>query len=123
MKARGRAREDSSATASGGAAHRLRKATPRLALVGLVLVVVVAILMIWGPDGATYDEYLQLQEGMSRQEVEDIIGQGDYWFHNEGDKQVTSWVNEDGTYIRTVFDTNDVLVEVSWESGWKWERE
>ena len=108
--------------ASSPAASRKRSLLRRLALVAAVLAVMIVILKIFGPDGATYDEYLQLQEGMSRQQVEDIIGQGDYWYHNEGDKRVTSWVNNDGTYIRTVFDKNDVLVEVSWESGWKWER-
>ncbi len=75
-----------------------------------LLAAVVAMLRIWGPDGATYDEYLQLHEGMSRQEAVDIIGQGDYWFHNEGDLVVTSWINADGTRCTMIFtgkNTND----------------
>lgn len=102
-----------------------KRARMRLLLVLAVALSVVAILLIWGPNGATYEEYLRLHEGMARQDVETIIGQGDYWFHYEGDRQVTNWVNEDGTYIRAVFDPDNRLVEVSWESGWnpEWETE
>ena len=62
---------------------------------------------------------------MPRQQVVDIIGQGDYWFHYEGENEVTNWVNKDGTYIRAVFDKSGVLVEVAWKSGWnpEWEKE
>lgn len=84
-----------------------------------VLAAVVILLQFFGPDGATYEEFVQLHDGMLRTEVEDIIGQGDYWYHMDGEYQVASWVNKDGTYIRTVFDSNDVLVDASWEIGWK----
>jgi hypothetical protein len=88
-----------------------------------VMAVIVLILKVFGPNGATYDEYLELRRGMSQQEVADIVGQGDYWFHTEGDLKVVSWVNADGTYIKTVFDNDDVLVEASWETGWDPARE
>lgn len=91
----------------------------RLALVGALVVVMLIILKVFGPDGATYEEYQQLKVGMSRTEVEDIVGQGDYWYHMEGEYQVASWVNKDRTYIQTVFDANDVLVDKSWKIGWK----
>lgn len=96
----------------------LRRTWPRLALVGGTFATMVILLQVFGPNGATYQEYLQLREGMSRQQVEEIIGQGDYWYHNEGEYQVASWVNKDGTYIKTVFDAKNVLVQASWESGW-----
>jgi hypothetical protein len=90
-----------------------------------VLGVVIALVTLNSPRGATYEKYLRLTEGMTRPQVVDIIGMADYWHHAEGDKDITNWVNKDGTYIRAVFDKNDVLVEVSWESGWNpaWEKE
>ena len=90
---------------------------------GAVLVGVIALVAVIGPDRATYEEYLQLHEGMTRKQVVGIIGMGDYYHHAEGDKDVTNWVNKDGTYIRAVFDKDDVLVEVSWEAGWDRARE
>lgn len=101
-----------------------RRSWRRVVVLVSVVTAVIALLVMLGPDGATYEEYLQLQEGMSRQDVAAIIGEADYWYHDEGDNQVTSWVNDkDGTYIRAVFDKTDVLIEVSWESGWDTARE
>jgi hypothetical protein len=104
----------------GSATEKPSRRGPRRAAVVVVgvLAIVIALLVISRPDGASYEEYLQLREGMRRPQVVGIIGEGDYWHHYEGDRDVTNWVNRDGTYIRAVFDKNDVLVEVSWESGW-----
>lgn len=104
-------------------ARRRTKAWPRIAMIAGVMAVIVLVLYIFGPDGATYDEYLQLVEGMPRQQVEEIVGEGDYWYHMEGEFTVASWVNDDGTYIKTVFDKDDVLLEASWETGWDPARE
>lgn len=106
--------QERDAAPRGGPSSRRRSAIVVVAVVMLVA----ALLVISRPAGATYDKYLQLKEGMSRQQVLTIISMDDYWHHAEGDKDVTSWVNKDGTYIRAVFDKNGVLVEVSWESGW-----
>lgn len=97
----------------------------RVVVVLSMVSAVVILLTVSRSAGATYEEYLRLREGMRRAEVAAIIGADDFWHHREGDLDVTSWVNEDGTYIRAVFDRNDVLVEVSWESGWDpaWERD
>jgi len=100
-----------------------RRIRPRAVLVISVVAVIGIMLALWAPNGATYEEYLRLSEGMPRDEVAGIIGEADYWYHYEGENQVTSWVNDDGTYIRAVFDKNGRLIEVSWESGWDREKE
>jgi len=98
---------------------------PRSLAVISVVGAVIILLITFSPNGATYEEYVRLKEGMSRPKVVAIIGEADYWHHDEGGKDVTNWVNKNGTYIRAVFDEHDVLVEVSWESGWNpaWEQE
>lgn len=96
-----------------------RKLWPRLVLAISVIAAIVLLLKVFGPNGATYEEYQQLEPGMSRAEVEAIIGQGDYWYHMEGEYQVANWVNKDGTYIQTVFDKKNVLVDAFWKIGWQ----
>jgi hypothetical protein len=104
--------------AAAAAKPARRRRWRELVLVAAIVGVVVALLVLSRPNGVTYEEYLQLKPGMSRETVSGIIGQADYWHYPEGDKDITKWVNKDGTYIRTVFDKNDVLLEMSWESGW-----
>lgn len=77
----------------------------------------VGLLLLTGCSGDkyTYEEYYQIEDGMTLEQVEDILGgkgeaQPQTDFELEDGTVEYRWINPDGSFIRGNFDTDDLTI-------------
>ena len=90
------------------------------ALFALAVALVIAIPMLLPPTpGVTYANYSRLEKGMTRRQVEDLLGkpngQALPWiaFEGSGRDENSHWHHEDDT-LSIRFDENDCVVDTMW---------
>ena len=86
----------------------------------IVLLVVLAVLLAIGipallppPPGATYANYSRIEKGMTRGEVEALLGEPRVNERIDEHAQIT-WRNEDGDRINVDFDKNGLVMGSAW---------